>query len=80
MKNYPESIENRWDILYRDYPEVYDRFASFDDFESVQDYSTVKNIVDTYGFIFGHRAIERLKATGRTSIKWTFRMHYLELR
>jgi ubiquinone/menaquinone biosynthesis C-methylase UbiE len=24
----PESIENRWDILYRDYPEVYDEFAS----------------------------------------------------
>ncbi len=22
-----ETIENRWDILYRDYPEVYDRFA-----------------------------------------------------
>ena len=24
----PESIENRWDILYREYPEVYDEFAS----------------------------------------------------
>jgi len=24
----PETIENRWDILYRDYPEVYDEFAS----------------------------------------------------
>jgi ubiquinone/menaquinone biosynthesis C-methylase UbiE len=24
----PESIENRWDILYRDYPEVYDEFGS----------------------------------------------------
>lgn len=24
----PESIENRWDILYRDYPEVYDAFMS----------------------------------------------------
>jgi len=23
----PESLENRWDILYRDYPEVYDEFA-----------------------------------------------------
>ncbi len=29
MKNKPETIENRWDILYRDYPEVYDKFASF---------------------------------------------------
>lgn len=26
-KTKPESIEGRWDILYRDYPEVYDEFA-----------------------------------------------------
>jgi SAM-dependent methyltransferase len=25
----PESIEHRWDVLYRDYPEVYDEFASY---------------------------------------------------
>ena len=24
----PESIENRWDILYRDYPEVYEEFSN----------------------------------------------------
>lgn len=24
----PDTVENRWDILYRDYPEVYDEFAS----------------------------------------------------
>lgn len=28
MKKRVESVENRWDILYRDYPEVYDEFAS----------------------------------------------------
>lgn len=28
MKDKPLSIENRWDILYRDYPEIYDKFAS----------------------------------------------------
>ena len=28
MKDRPLSIENRWDILYRDYPEIYDEFAS----------------------------------------------------
>lgn len=27
----PETIENRWDILYRDYPEVYDQLASVED-------------------------------------------------
>jgi SAM-dependent methyltransferase len=25
----PESIEHRWDVLYRDYPETYDEFASY---------------------------------------------------
>ena len=52
---------------------------SYEDFESVQEYGALENIISTYGFIFGHQAIECLKATGRTSIKWTFRMHYLEL-
>jgi ubiquinone/menaquinone biosynthesis C-methylase UbiE len=52
---------------------------SYEDFESLQEYGTLENILETYGFIFGHRAIERLKATGRTSIKWTFRIHFLAL-
>src|SRR5688572_21871037 len=29
MKAYPETIENRWDILYERYPEVYDAFATY---------------------------------------------------
>jgi SAM-dependent methyltransferase len=29
MTTYPETIDNAWDILYRDYPEIYDAFASF---------------------------------------------------
>jgi ubiquinone/menaquinone biosynthesis C-methylase UbiE len=28
MKRLPLTIENRWDILYRDYPEIYDEFAA----------------------------------------------------
>ena len=28
VKTIPETIENRWDILYRDYPEIYEEFAS----------------------------------------------------
>ena len=52
---------------------------SYEDFESVQEYGTVENIVETYGFIFGHKAIAHLKATGKTFIRWTFRIHSLEL-
>jgi ubiquinone/menaquinone biosynthesis C-methylase UbiE len=29
MTRYPATIEHRWDILYRDYPEIYDAFSSF---------------------------------------------------
>lgn len=29
MKSYPKTIENAWDVLYRDYPEVYDAFSSY---------------------------------------------------
>lgn len=28
MKSIPLTVENRWDILYRDYPEIYDEFAA----------------------------------------------------
>lgn len=40
MTTKPETIENRWDILYRDYPEVYDEFAA------------VPKTPDSYQFIF----------------------------
>jgi ubiquinone/menaquinone biosynthesis C-methylase UbiE len=46
------------------------------DFESVQDYGTQDNILRTYGFIFGRRAIAHLKQTGQTTIRWRFRIHY----
>src|SRR3954453_23037292 len=29
MTPYPETIDNRWDLLYRDFPEIYDAFAAF---------------------------------------------------
>jgi hypothetical protein len=28
MTSYPATIDNAWDVLYRDYPEVYDAFVS----------------------------------------------------
>lgn len=46
------------------------------DFDSVQEYSSTENIVRTYGFIFGRNAIDHLKRTGQTSIRWRFSIHY----
>lgn len=46
------------------------------DFDSIQDYGTRENILRTYGFIFGERAIAHLKRTGQTTIHWRFRIHY----
>jgi ubiquinone/menaquinone biosynthesis C-methylase UbiE len=28
VKDYPETIEHAWDVLYRDYPEIYDAFSA----------------------------------------------------
>ena len=49
------------------------------DFESVQDYGTQDDILRTYGFIFGPRAIAHLKQTGRTTIRWRFRIHHRQV-
>ena len=100
LKKRPLSIENRWDILYRDYPEVYDEFASvpnnpgmievlherfdlagkhdcfvedagFKYFDVLQTsyYGSLEKIIDTYGFIFGVKAIDNIKDHELTSIK-----------
>jgi len=43
----PESIENRWDILYRDYPEVYEAFSSVPYHPTV--YDQLREIIDLHG-------------------------------
>lgn len=43
----PESIENRWDILYHDYPEVYEAFSSVPYHPTV--YDQLREIVDLRG-------------------------------
>ena len=45
----PESIENRWDILYREYPEVYEAFMSVPYQPSV--YEQLPGIIDLHGKI-----------------------------
>src|SRR5512138_3128207 len=43
----PESIENRWDILYRDYPEVYEAFSNTPYHPTV--YEQLPGIIDLRG-------------------------------
>jgi hypothetical protein len=46
------------------------------EFDSIQEYGSTENIVRTYGFIFGRNAIDHLKRSGKTSIRWRFYLHY----
>jgi ubiquinone/menaquinone biosynthesis C-methylase UbiE len=43
----PESIENRWDILYRDYPQVYEAFSNTPYHPTV--YAQLAEIIDLRG-------------------------------
>src|SRR5512134_3364251 len=43
----PESIENRWDILYRDYPEVYEAFSNTPYHPTI--YEQLRGIIDLHG-------------------------------
>ncbi len=43
----PESIENRWDILYRDYPEVYEAFSKAPFRPTI--YEQIPGIIDLKG-------------------------------
>jgi len=51
-------------------------FAYFD-YEAIQTYASTEHIISTYGFIFGQRAIDEIRKTGRKHITWTYRIHYL---
>ncbi len=43
----PESIENRWDLLYRDYPEVYEEFMNTPHHPTI--YEQLPGIIDLRG-------------------------------
>jgi ubiquinone/menaquinone biosynthesis C-methylase UbiE len=49
------------------------------DFSSVQDYGTVENAVQTYGFIFGKKSIDYLRAHNKSTITWKWRMYHHRL-
>ncbi|HEY3474245.1 MAG TPA: class I SAM-dependent methyltransferase [Anaerolineales bacterium] len=47
MMSRPESIENRWDIFYRDYPEVYEAFSNTPYHPTV--FEQLPKIIDLHG-------------------------------
>ncbi|OGO36553.1 MAG: hypothetical protein A2147_07270 [Chloroflexi bacterium RBG_16_57_8] len=49
------------------------------DFYLSSDYGTVEKAIRTYGFIFGKKAIDYLRAHGKTTIKWKARIYYKQL-
>jgi ubiquinone/menaquinone biosynthesis C-methylase UbiE len=51
---------------------------AYQDIFSDQEYGTVENIVSTYGFIFGKKAIEYLRREKKTAIRWKFRVYWRE--
>lgn len=51
---------------------------AYQDIFSDQEYGTVEQIVSTYGFIFGKKAIEYLKREKKTAIRWKFRVYWRE--
>ncbi len=49
---------------------------AYEDAEAVQEYGTAEAMTATYGFIFGKKAIDHIRATGRTSVRWRYRIHW----
>ena len=71
-----EDVEKVDDEVDRIFIEEF-QFA-YQDIFSNQEYGTVENIVNTYGFIFGTKAIEYLKRKKKTTIRWKFRVYWRE--
>ena len=42
------------------------------------DYGTTENMIDTYGFIFGYKAINYIKENNISKIDWKLRVHFIE--
>jgi len=55
---------------------VDDAGFSYKEIEFNQEYGTLEKIISTYGFIFGRKAIDYLRANNKTSIKWRICFFY----
>jgi ubiquinone/menaquinone biosynthesis C-methylase UbiE len=51
----------------------------YEDFDTNQEYGSLDKIIRTYGFIFGKKAIDYLRETKKTNIKWKFRIHSMNV-
>lgn len=52
---------------------------AYEDFETNQEYGSLDKIIRTYGFIFGKKAIDYLRQSNKTNIRWKFRIHHKEV-
>jgi len=50
------------------------------DFFTIQDYQNPKNMIDTYGFIFGKLVIQHIKENNLSKIKWKLRVRYKQIK
>ena len=69
-----EDVDKVDDAVDRIFLEEF-RFA-YQDIYTLQEYGTLTNIVNTYGFIFGKKAINYLMKEKKTSIQWKFRVYW----
>lgn len=49
------------------------------DVDVVEDYGSLREAVETFGFIYGRRAIEYLRSHNRSKFRWRFRLHYRQV-
>ena len=57
----PETVEGRWDILYRDYPEVYEEFAQ------VEHKPTVFEVIERHFPLEDHPVLDVGSGTGKST-------------
>ena len=71
---FQEAAKEEWDYI-KDVVFPQHGYTGFD-YLSVQDYGTVENAVQTYGFIFGKKTIDYLRATNKSTITWKCRVYH----
>jgi ubiquinone/menaquinone biosynthesis C-methylase UbiE len=70
-------IQSQWAIENDPISDNEWRKAGFrsQDYQVVQDYSTLEKIISVYGFIFGVKAIDYLREHNKTTVTWSYRWY-----